>query len=58
MDSRKRKIFLAGYLIFLIGLLLNYVFVPTESFITVLWFLLGIFLIFNVYLFFLKPTKN
>jgi len=58
MHPYKRKVYLIGYFIFLIGLLLDYLFVPTESFYNVLWVLIGFFMVFNIYLFLLKPKKN
>lgn len=54
MDPRKKKVYFVGYILFLIVLLIDYLFVPNTEFYSVLWVLLGLFLIFNIFLFFFK----
>ncbi len=58
MDPRKKKVYFVGYILFLIVLLIDYLFVPNTEFYSVLWVLLGLFLIFNIFLFFFKPKTD
>lgn len=58
MDPRKKKVYFVGYILFLIVLLIDYLFVPNTTFYSVLWVLLSLFMAFNIYLFFLKPKTD
>lgn len=58
MDPRKKKVYFVGHILFLIVLLIDYLFVPNTAFYSVLWVLLGLFLVFNIFLFFLKPKTD
>jgi len=58
MDNVTRKKHSIGYIIFFVVLVIDYFFVPTEHFFKVLWPLIVIFTVFEIYLFFSKPTQK